>query len=161
MRAGATKLVKPAATTAALREIAPMQRIPLDTLVRIVAVLEILAAFTYAIPAAQRPGQILVGLLGISFAVMGVAGALRGSSVPCGCFGAESTRPLGTVNILMGVALIAIAGWNLAVQPTADAGVVASALVAVALSSGWLLVTHRRQIVLIAGNVLNRSESAT
>ncbi|WP_390623918.1 MauE/DoxX family redox-associated membrane protein [Fodinicola feengrottensis] len=144
LRAAATKIVKPSTTASALRELVPALPPKLPVAVRVLAALEFVAAFTYAIPPARLPGQFLVALLGAGFVVLGVAGMVRGSSEPCGCFGAESTKPLGLTNIMMGVALVAAGAANLVVWPVLDAQTwaVGSALTAVVLSAGWLLISR-------------------
>src|SRR5262245_9365465 len=112
LRASAEKIVNPGVTAAAVREVVPGARSDFIGLVRLTAVLEAFVALAVAIPPLRLPDQVLVGMLGCAFLVLGAVGKVRGSSQPCGCLGARSTRPFGTTNIVMGLALLAVALLN-------------------------------------------------
>ncbi|GAQ55218.1 hypothetical protein [Streptomyces acidiscabies] len=101
----------------------------------------------------------LLVVFGALFAGARILGLVRGSTEPCGCFGAGSSRPLGVSNVLMGAAVLATGAWALR-TPGADTAQEAVALLAVACTAGSLLYSHRRHAYTVAGNLLKQSESA-
>jgi hypothetical protein len=168
LRTGAAKIVDPAISAAALAEVsftryrAAGRYPPHLKLIRTVAVTEMVAAIAIAAPATRLPDQILVSGLGLSFVALGAVGRIRGSTQPCGCFGVNSVRPLGTTNMLVGMALIAAAVLNGIGYRLGDAEQVATgtALIAVIISVGWLFLAHSRHIGTVIGNILKKAESA-
>lgn len=160
LRASAEKLVKPAVTAAALGELFPRVRSDLTGLVRLAAVLEAVSAIAVAVPGLRLPAQLPIGLLGAAFLLLGAAGKLRGSSQPCGCLGAGSSRPLGTTNALMGLALLAVVLLNVEVTRPENANdlAVSTALVAVIMSVAWLFWTSRQRIRIVLGNMRKETE---
>jgi hypothetical protein len=159
LRTGAAKLVSPGQASAAVGELLPARLSVPVAAIRALAVIELTAAIAIAVPWLWFVAQVVAGLLGVAFAVAGALGEWRGSSSPCGCFGSRSSRPLGTGNILLGLAFLASAALHLAMPGSlryTHSGY--AALFAVVLSAGWLLFTHRGQARLVIGNVFNRSE---
>lgn len=148
LRASAEKIAKPGVTATALREVLPRARSELIGVARSAAVLEALVALAVAFPSLRLPDQVLVGILGFGFLALGAAGKVRGSSQPCGCFGARSARPFGTSNMVMGLALLAVAALNVGTTQPGDPDTTAAgtALLAVIMSVGWLFWTNRRHI---------------
>ncbi|MGC4819601.1 MauE/DoxX family redox-associated membrane protein [Micromonospora sp. DT63] len=127
-------------------------------LVRLVALLELCAAVALVVEPSRRAGALLVAALGLSFAVVGLVGAVRGSEEPCGCFGRTEGAPFGPVNIAIGVGLLAVAVGNLAVVDAAanqPAGpVIGAALAALLLS----LYANRRWILPIVRPLFPQSD---
>jgi len=87
-------------------------------------------------------------------------GKARGSSQPCGCLGASSTRPLGTTNVLMGLALLAVVLLNIeAVRPeNANVVAVSTSFLTVIISVAWLFWSSRQGIRRVIGNVRKGTE---
>jgi hypothetical protein len=160
LRAGAEKLIKTKVATAALDELFPRVRFDLTGVVRLAAVLEIIAVIAVAAPALRLPAQFLFGLLGLAFLMLGILGKARGSSQPCGCLGASSTRPLGTTNMLLGLALLAVVLLNIATARPADASAVAvsTSFVTVIISVAWLFWTNHQRIGSVIGNLRKETE---
>lgn len=160
MRSSAGKLVTPGLTASALAELFPRFMRSGSGVVRVVAWVEGLAALSTVIPILRLPGQVLVAVLGASFMVLGVAGRLRGSRRPCGCFGAGSTRPLGTVNIAAGVLLLLVAAINFwALTPAEPVNVAAyTSMCTVITSVGWLFWSSRDRIRVMVGALRTRTE---
>jgi hypothetical protein len=158
LRASAAKLVSPAAAAGALREVLSGGS---TGLVRVVAAVEAAIGLAVAIPVLRQPDQVLVGMLGCSFFVLGAVGKLRGSRQPCGCLGTGSTRPLGTGNMLWGLALLVVAFLNIVADDVDDAEAAAAgtAFAAVIMSVGWLFWTHQRQVRVVVANARGRTES--
>ncbi|TCO54345.1 MauE/DoxX family redox-associated membrane protein [Actinocrispum wychmicini] len=145
LHAGFGKLIAPLATQKALVEIFPRARgLITVTLLRCVAVVEIVAGCGL-LTAARTVFATVIGVFGLCFAAMGAAGLIRGSSVPCGCFGASSRRPLGWTNIALGAALATVGSLNLLLSwPETDlAAAIPLAAGGTALLGLW---THRHRI---------------
>jgi hypothetical protein len=159
LRAGAAKFVAPGTTAAALSEILP--RGPRwTTAVRAVAAIEAAIVFAVATPALRAPAQVIVGLLGATFLILGILGKAHGSREPCGCFGTGSTRPLGTSNIMAGALVLGVAALNTWAPLPVDPARVAtlSCLLAVIGSVAWLFWTSRVRIGSIIANVREEKE---
>jgi hypothetical protein len=160
LRAGAEKLVKTKVAATALDELFPRVRSDLTGIVRLAAVLEAIAAIAVATPGLRLPAQPFVGALGLAFLVLGMLGKARGSRQPCGCLGASSARPLGTTNVLMGLALLTVVLLNIEiVRPgNATAVAVSTSFLTVIISVVWLFWTSRQRIRLVIGNVRKETE---
>ncbi|MEV4759742.1 MauE/DoxX family redox-associated membrane protein [Micromonospora sp. NPDC049559] len=160
IRASAGKLVTPGLTASALSELFPGLMRSGSGIVRATALAEGLAALSTVIATLRLPGQILVALLGAGFVLLGVAGLLKGSQQPCGCFGASSTRPLGTVNIAAGLLLLLVAAVNFWAPPPAEpANVAAYTSMCTAIASiGWLFWSNRDRIRVMVSALRARTE---
>ncbi|MFF1910646.1 MauE/DoxX family redox-associated membrane protein [Streptomyces sp. NPDC058239] len=143
LRAAAAKTVGPGVAASAVQELLGGRLRPSDNAVRLVAILELATVALLVIPSGRAVGYATTGVLGVLFAVMGMTGKLRGSDRPCGCFGIADSKPLGTANIVSGLVFVAVAVAGL-LGPAAGGGTAAmTAVLTSAVSSGWLLVTHR------------------
>ncbi|MFC9627471.1 MauE/DoxX family redox-associated membrane protein [Streptomyces sp. NPDC056930] len=142
LRAAAAKTVSPGVAASAVQELLGGRLRPSDNAVRLVAILELAAVALLVIPSVRAVGYVTTGVLGVLFAVMGMTGKIRGSDRPCGCFGIADSKPLGTANIVSGLAFVAVAVAGL-LGPAAAGTAAMTALLTSAVSSGWLLVTHR------------------
>jgi hypothetical protein len=122
INAGVAKIVAPGALLRASAEVLAMPPRAGEPLVRGLGAIEVAAATALLAAPARLPGAIAVAVLGVCFASVGVVGVLRGSSVPCGCFGGVTRQPLGWANVALGIALAAawpvnlLTGW----RPGAD-----------------------------------------
>jgi hypothetical protein len=148
IRAGAAKLASPNMAAIAMSEVWRGRAAPSLGSVRLVSVIELMTTLLVATPAGRRPALVMILALGVGFASAGWLGLERGVRKPCGCFGVASDRPLGIGNVVIGCVLVGFAGLALVVKVPDDGTIfsVATALLAVAGSAGWLLVTVRRQI---------------
>lgn len=163
VRAGTAKAVAPALGAAAVGELLPGRRgrRPVPTaLVRALAAVEMAVALALAVPVLRGPAHLPVLLLGIVFTGAGILGMSRGSTRPCGCFGADSTRPLGVGNVLMGIAILADgvtalrphgAGWA---PGGSSSGRVAALTVIVTCC--WLLCSYRGHAYRVVGNLFKQ-----
>src|SRR5689334_13868400 len=75
-------------------------------LARLVAIAELLASVLLALRPDAVLTRVVVGGLGVSFAVAGVAGRLRRTTRPCGCFGTATTGALGLWNAAIGLVFV-------------------------------------------------------
>ncbi|MFG3154682.1 MauE/DoxX family redox-associated membrane protein [Streptomyces sp. NPDC048219] len=159
LRAAAAKTVGPSVAASALQELTGGRRRPADIVVRMVALLEVATLVLLIAPATRPVGYGAVAVLGLSFAALGAAGLLRGSDRPCGCFGVDNDKPLGTANVITGLAFAAVALTGLLAGPDAGSAATAATLTS-AVSSGWLLVTHRTAAATAYRSFLRRWGSA-
>ncbi|MFJ8544420.1 MauE/DoxX family redox-associated membrane protein [Streptomyces sp. NPDC093586] len=159
LRAAAAKIVGPAVAASALQELAGGRLRPPDGVVRLVALLELATLVLLVSPTARPVGYGAVAVLGLSFAALGAAGRLRGSDRPCGCFGVDNDKPLGAANMITGLAFAAVALVGLLATPDAGSAATAATLTS-AVSSGWLLVTHRAAAATAYRSFLRRWGSA-
>ncbi|WP_433477716.1 MauE/DoxX family redox-associated membrane protein [Spirillospora sp. CA-142024] len=90
--------------------------------VRVFAAAELLAALSLTAAPARQAGAWAAGVLGVSFALAGVMGMVRGGGTACGCLGAAAGRPLGWVNVLAGALLMAVPAVNRAAGAADPAG---------------------------------------
>jgi hypothetical protein len=148
--AGLFKLARPSGLRRALAELAP--GLITDSVVRGIAAVEVAVGVALLVPATRVPAAFVVGLLGAAFAALGVAGRARRSTEPCGCFG-DGTRPLGAVNVLLGLALVAVAAIDLTGAAPASYARVAPVLAALLVLVLCLWMNRR-----LAWSLLNRSE---
>ena len=85
---------------------------------------------------------VAIGCLGVSFVVLGLAGSIRGSRLPCGCFGATNgMRPLGLVNVISGAFFLLLLPANL-LQNIAIQTIPCLYLISIAIV-GWTFWAHR------------------
>lgn len=109
--------------------------------------IELGAAVALLFLSARLPATVAVAALGICFALAGLVGVLRGSSVPCGCFGGASRQPLGWVNVALGIALTAVWPMNALVgRVPAEGYSLRTALLASIASAVLCLWLNRRLI---------------
>ncbi|MEU1102846.1 MULTISPECIES: MauE/DoxX family redox-associated membrane protein [Streptomyces] len=164
VRGGAAKLVAPSLAAAAAGELRPGRGPVPAAVIRALAVVEITVAVAMALPSLRGPVHVPLAALGVLFAGAGILGLLRGSTEPCGCFGADSTSPLGVSNVVMGVAILAAAVSSLWVHGvgtsqtgSASAGVAGLGAI---VTGGWLLHSHRKRAYTVLGNLLKQPEPA-
>lgn len=164
VRGGAAKLVAPALGAAAAGELRPDRGPVPAAVIRALAVVEIAVAVAMALPSLRGPAHVPLAALGLLFAGAGILGLLRGSTEPCGCFGADSTRPLGASNVLMGAAILADAASALWVHGVGtsrtDSAAAGVAGLGAIVTGGWLLYSHRKHAYTVVGNLLKQPESA-
>ncbi|MEU8251355.1 MauE/DoxX family redox-associated membrane protein [Nonomuraea sp. NPDC048916] len=106
LTSGVGKMVSPRGLAAALGELAGSRRPPV-ILIRAVASVEIALAALATFNQEHVLTFVLAVALGASFVLVGVAGRLRASSLPCGCFGRTGSRSFGGWNVLAGAAVMA------------------------------------------------------
>jgi len=107
VNAGVAKLVSPGQLRGAAAEVSPLGgRLLTAALVRGLGMAEIVAGMGLLISQVRLPAAIAVSALGACFSALGALGLARGSSLPCGCFGAVGARPLGWTNVWLGAALV-------------------------------------------------------
>jgi len=114
--AGIIKLVSPDALRVASSELFP--RVRADLIRRAVAGLAAAEIIVSLVLIAPGPRLVMTGpaaILGAGFAAAGLWGMVRGSSVPCGCFGSATGKPLGWRSLAFGLALAVLPPVNLAV----------------------------------------------
>ncbi|GAA1027628.1 hypothetical protein GCM10009557_09760 [Virgisporangium ochraceum] len=110
--AGTTKLVVPQPVRRALRELLPGHEVPAAA-VKIFAAAELMVAITLLLPASSVAAGYGLAVLGLTFAVAGLAGRARRSTVAFGYLGGGD-QALGLRNVLAGVAFLGVAGLNVA-----------------------------------------------
>lgn len=108
INAGVAKIVLPGPLLRASAELVGTPPRIGGVLVRGFGAAEVGAAAALLFVSARMPAAIAVAALGVCFAMAGMVGVLRGSSVPCGCFGGASRQPLGWANVALGIALAAV-----------------------------------------------------
>jgi hypothetical protein len=163
LMAGAAKVINPSVTAAALGELRRGDQPVSEQLVRVFGATEMLVAVVLSISGLRVPAASLTGLLGVSFAAAGLLGMVRGTEQPCGCFGAESNRPLGPGNLMLGLAFAGVAVADLLSQQPGDEGratLMTAALVSI-LTSAWLIGRNARQAARILKSLAKRSEAVT
>lgn len=135
INSGAAKLVSPGGLRAAVRELFPVFGAAVTNgLIRAAAILEIVVAAGLLVQPSRLPAAVLLTPLAIAFILLGGAGAIRGSTTACGCFGGNSDRPLGLGNLLIGLALLPVVVLNLA-GPAVAPGYTPAALAVTAAGS--------------------------
>lgn len=161
VRSSALKAVTPDRTADALAELSRGRWRPSGMVMRAVAGTELAAALAITAPSLRIAAWVITGMLGMCFLVLGAAGLLKGSTQPCGCFGAESDRPLGVPSVLAGSVFLTLAVVNIADAGDAEmAGAHAGvALVAAIILLAWTLAAHRREAAAIISR-LGRTASA-
>lgn len=161
LRAGAAKLAVPGPAAAALSELRPGHGPVPSGAVRAIAAAELVVASATVVPTLRAAAAAAIAFLGAGFAVVGALGSARRSHVPCGCFGAGGSRPLGAAGIWLGLLFVA-AGTAQTLLP-ADAAAphltTAAVLLTVTVSSGWLLSGHHAHVRRALVAALNRTEA--
>ncbi|MEV4837964.1 MauE/DoxX family redox-associated membrane protein [Nonomuraea sp. NPDC049486] len=158
LSSGAGKLVSPHGLAEALGELTGARRPPPVALVRAVAAAEIALAVLAVFGQEHLLTLLLAALLGTGFAVVGVLGRLRASSLPCGCFGRSGSRSFGAWNVLAGAAILA---WALvpALRETAyDQAVLLLALNTAMFVPVW---ANRRHLIVFVRGTMARERTET
>jgi hypothetical protein len=146
LNSGIAKTVAPGPPGRAVAEIVPaVDRAVIEAVVRGAAFAEIAVAAALPFRTLRLPGAVAVSLLGASFVVLGLLGAARHSKAPCGCFGTSRTRPLGWLNVVLGLVLAAVYPVNAVWSPGGDYPV--STLLSTSILSLALCVYMRRELV--------------
>ncbi|WP_445528406.1 MauE/DoxX family redox-associated membrane protein [Streptomyces cyslabdanicus] len=160
VRAGAAKLAAPAVAAAAVGELKRSHGPVPTAWIRALGVVEMTAAIATVLPVLRLAALMMVLVLGLGFAAAGAGGMARGTGKPCGCFGAESGRPLGPANIAIGAVFTGFTVLALALRGTANDASFgsATALLAVTLSAGWLLVGARQHLRTVLRHATNGGE---
>ncbi|MCM4080894.1 MauE/DoxX family redox-associated membrane protein [Paractinoplanes hotanensis] len=146
--AGGAKLFSPRALARALAEMSgrPGRTGVFVTVARTVAVVELTAAVLLAGGWFAPGGAVLAGGVGVGIASFAGAGLVLRRRPACGCFGADSGRPVGPANVAAGLALAAGAVLT-GLGADGDAGA-ADRLVLAALGA-LVVVLVRRWAVLV------------
>ena len=74
--------------------------------------LEVFAAAALLVKRWQLAGWLLAILLGIGFSIFVTSAWIRGIDVSCGCFGASSQQPVGSLVVIRAMALTAAGAWG-------------------------------------------------
>lgn len=147
LTAGLGKQVSPEPVGRALSEIVPgIGRASMTAVLRGFAAAEIVIATMLLVGAARMPAAFLTSVLGVSFVAIGLRGLSVRSSVPCGCFGSSSRRPLGWANVGVGLALTLAGPVNVWLAPGAEYQ--ASALLMASIASIALCLFVNRHLIL-------------
>jgi uncharacterized membrane protein YphA (DoxX/SURF4 family) len=160
INAGIAKMVSPGRFRQALRELVPGvgYRVGVD-LPRIVAGVEVVAAVGLLVSVSRPWAAVVVATLGAGFILLGTAGWMRRSAAPCGCFGLDTDKPLGLINVAFGIALISLGSMGGLIE--VDEQYSARALVLTSIGSVALCLWLKRRLVvrlLIPSRAMNRSE---
>lgn len=147
LNAAMAKFAAPGQLRATLRATADRRWTNSD--VRLIALGEVVTALLLVIPVTRPAGAVCCGLLGLAFAAFGVVGWRIRSTIPCGCFGPFSKRPLGPVNIAMGTALMAISVVTLLwhIQSAGNAGEWITGATVTSLTSLLLILPSARALI--------------
>jgi hypothetical protein len=146
LNSGIAKTVAPGPSRRAVEEVAPgLGGAVIGGVLRAAAIVEIAAAAALPIPPLRVPVAVTVALLGFGFMALGLLGTTRHSKAPCGCFGTSGERPLGRLNILLGLALTSVYPINAVGSPGADYPV--ATLLSTTILSIALCVYMRRELV--------------
>lgn len=147
INAGIAKMIAPGPVLRAAAEVLSAPLRADELFVRGFGAVELAVAAALLAWPARVSAAIATAMLGICFAAAGLAGILRGSSVPCGCFGGVSPKPLGWANIALGIALAAAWPVNvLAGQPAGAGYSLRTALLSSIASAVLCLWLNRRLI---------------
>lgn len=147
LNSGIAKTVAPGPARRAVEEIVPrLDGALIGAVLRVAAIVEVAVAAALPIPSARVPAAAAMALLGAGFVVLGVLGAVRHGSAPCGCFGSSGTRPLGWTNALLGLAVAAVYPVNAVWSPGVRYSV--ATLLLTSIMSLVLCVYMRRELVI-------------
>ncbi|MEV6929371.1 MauE/DoxX family redox-associated membrane protein [Dactylosporangium sp. NPDC051485] len=113
LSSGIAKLTVARAAVSAVAEVLPGIGAGAAAIVRVVAVVEVLAAVALAVPPARVAGLATAVILGFAFAGAGGLGLLRKASKDCGCFGRAGGKPLGARAVGVGLLIAAAAALAL------------------------------------------------
>lgn len=115
--AAIAKLVSPTGMRVAVGELLRSPRwFPTNRGVRVFAACELIVAGLLCATATRVVGGCLAACLGALFAAAGAMGIVRGATASCGCLGSYENKPLGVRNIVIGVAMVAVAPVNILVS---------------------------------------------
>lgn len=146
INAGVAKMVVPGPLLRASAEVLGASSRTGGPLVRGFGAIELAAAVAMLAGPARVPAALAVTVLGICFAVAGLAGVRRGSSVPCGCFGGVSRQPLGWANVAVGIGLATAGPVNVLAAPLGPGYTQRTALLASMVAAVLCLGLNRRLI---------------
>jgi hypothetical protein len=151
--AGASKLLSPHPLARALGQVyawAQARRPVVTGLARGIACLEIAAALLVATRWLSPAGYLLAGVVGLGIAGFATSALTRGRAVACGCFGETGGRPVGAVNVLAGLGLVAGSAVLLAIARSVPAPELTDGTL-LGLTSGLalvvVLVRHRSRLL--------------
>jgi Methylamine utilisation protein MauE len=153
INAGIAKLVAPGPLVRATAEVLAAPRGAIGKpAVRGLGAVELTVAVALLVRPARPAAAIACFLLGCCFALAGILGVLRRSSVPCGCFGGTSKQPLGWANVGLGALLAVVWPVNVLIGPvTAQAYTTAAVLLASIGSAIVCLCLNRRLLMPLFG----------
>lgn len=146
LQAGVAKFVKPTPLARALAELVGQRRVPVSV-VRLFAGTEVALALLLVLARDGRLVLLAVAAVGLSFIVVGAAGKIRATDLPCGCFGTSAGRPFGWSNVAAGVALLSAVGVA-AFNPIPPGSRVVVLLLALISITAAPCLQHRRYIAL-------------
>jgi hypothetical protein len=142
--ASSAKLVAPQALSRSLLRLTGRPAMSSREVVRAIGVVEALIALGVLIEPIRMTASVLLGLLGLSFIALGVAGRVGKVDEPCGCFGAASQQPLGNQNIALGLVVGIVGAANLVpAHPWSENARAAAPILAAALLCLICIVTSR------------------
>jgi hypothetical protein len=149
--AATTKLVSPIRPLEALHELAGVEprgaRLSEIRLIQFFAVIELGTGAAFLTTYSRSVAAYVSSALGVCFGVLGAAGWVQRTSIPCGCFHPGDGRSLGLRNIAIGVALVATLPLNEAVRVTdSTAYTSASALVTTSMSLLLVMLFERKAL---------------
>ena len=119
---GASKVVTPRPLATSLGQVYGWARARGTWAGRTVAVVELATALLLAGGWLTATGAALTGLVAVGIMVFSLTAIRRKATVPCGCFGESSDRPIGVRNLLAGSALLAVAAGLLLLPGAGTAG---------------------------------------
>jgi len=144
INAALVKLASPDRLLRALRELIASDSVLGPSAVRLAAVVELTAGLGLMSTATIKAASLVAATLGIGFGILGLAGWLTRSKVPCGCIGGHSDRPLGKTNVSIGllIALVLPVNTLIKLEPATSVAYSQWTLGATALASlaicAWL-----------------------
>lgn len=147
INAGVTKMVAPAPLLRASAEVLAAPRWLGEPLVRGFGGAELVVAVALLVPPARLSAAIATTMLGVCFATAGLVGVLRGSSVPCGCFGGSSRQPVGWVNVALGAALAVVWPVNLLAGHRPTPGYSAAAVLLASIAATVICLWLNRRLI--------------
>lgn len=118
---GASKLVSPRPLATSLGEVYGWARSTGTWAARVVAGVELATAFLLAGGWLILAGSALTGVVAAGIMIFSITAIRRKATVPCGCFGEASGRPVGVRNLIAGAALLAGAAGLLLLPGAGDA----------------------------------------
>ncbi len=116
VNAALLKLLAPEQLRRALAELVS-ERLRLAGLVPVAGIVEFACGVSLLETHLRVWAAIIVAMVGMCFAVLGIAGKVRRSVAPCGCMGTQSDKPFGLQNVIIGTGLAALLLVNFQVRP--------------------------------------------
>jgi Methylamine utilisation protein MauE len=147
INAAVTKIIAPGPLLRASAEVLAAPRWLRKPLVRGFGGIELAVAVALLILSARLLAAIATTVLGVCFALAGIAGVLHGSNVPCGCFGGASRQPLGGANVALGAALALVWPVNLLVGQGPAPGYSAAAVLLASIAAAVLCLWLNRRLI--------------